>query len=259
MTAGCSSCETPSHRARQAVWIARADDSPPIRLGDGVAHGLSPDGAWVLASQQGKLLALPTAAGAPRPVSEGFFEAIRWASWFRDGRRVLVWGQAKGGKTGIFVVESEGHEPRRVAPEGYELVSAGNALSPDGLRVVARSPENQIALCPVDGGPARPIPGLVGLFVPVQWAADGKSFFVFRLGEIPARVEKVDVESGRRTLWKELAPPDTAGVAVRAIAMTPDEKYYAYSCQQYLTTLYLVENLESWRRPTFWSRLFGGR
>jgi hypothetical protein len=35
--------------------------------------------------------------------------------------------------------------------------------------------------------------------------------------------------------------------------MTPDAKYYAYSCQQYLTTLYLVENLEPWRRPTFWS------
>jgi hypothetical protein len=114
-------------------------------------------------------------------------------------------------------------------------------------------------LCPVDGSQPRPVPGLVGLFVPVQWAADGKSFFVFRLGEIPARVERVDVETGRRTLWKELAPPDTAGVAVRAVTMTPDGKSYAYSCQQYLNTLYLFENLESWRRPTFWSRLFGQR
>ena len=244
-------------QSSQAVWIAKADDSPPIRLGDGVAHGLSADGAWVLASQQGRLLALPTSAGAPRPVSEGFFEAIRWASWFRDGRRVLVWGQAKGGKTGIFVVEPGGKEPKRIAPEGYELVSAGNALSPDGLLVVARSPENQMVLCPVDGKPPRPIPGLVGQFVPVQWSAGGKGFFVFRLGEIPVRVERIDVETGRRTLWKELAPPDTAGVAVRAVAMTPDGRSYAYSCQQYLTTLYLVENLESWRRPTFWSRLFG--
>jgi len=240
-----------------SVWIARADDSPPIRLGEGVAHGLSADGAWVLASQQGKLLALPTAAGEPRRVSEGFFEAIRWASWFPDGKRVLVWGQAKGGKTGIFIVDSEEREPRRVAPEGYELVSGGNALSPDGLLVVARSPEKQIVLCPVDGGQPRPIPGLAGFYVPVQWSADGRGFYVFRLGEIPARVEKIDVESGRATLWKELVPPDTAGVAVRALAMTPDGKYYAYSCQQYLTTLYLVEKLESWRRPTFWSRLFG--
>ena len=142
------------------VWIAKADDSPPVRLGEGVTHGLSPDGAWVLASQQGKLLALPTAAGASRTVSEGFFEAIRWASWFRDGRRVLVWGQARDGKTGIFVIDAQGQEPRRIAPEGYELVSSGNALSPDGLLVAARSADNQIVLCPVDGGPLRPIPGL---------------------------------------------------------------------------------------------------
>lgn len=241
----------------QGVWIARGDDSPPVRLGAGVAHGLSPDGAWVLSSKQGKLVALPTAAGASRPVSDGFFEAIRWASWFRDGRRVLVWGQAKGGKTGIFVVDPEGREPRRMAPEGYELVAGGNALSPDGRLVVARSPENQIVLCPVDGGQPRPVPGLVGLFVPVQWSADGKSFYVFRLGGLPARVERIDVESGRSTPWKELAPPDTAGVALRAVAMTPDGKSYAYSCQFYQTTLYLVENLASWRRPTFWSRLLG--
>ena len=239
------------------VWIAKADASPPVRLGEGISHGLSPDGAWVLASDQGKLLALPTAAGAARTVSEGFFEAIRWASWFRDGKRVLVWGQAKGGKTGIFVVDPQGREPRRIAPEGYDLVAGGNALSPDGLLVVARSPENQIALCPVDGGQPRPVPGLTGLLVPVQWAADGKGFYVFRVGEIPARVEKIDVESGRATLWKELAPPDTSGVTVRAVAMTPDGTSYAYSCQHYQSALYLVKNIESWRKPTFWSRLLG--
>ncbi len=240
-----------------SVWITRGDDSPPVRLGEGVAHGLSADGAWVLASAQGTLVALPTAAGAQRPITEGFFEAIRWASWFRDGKRVLVWGLAKGGKSGIFAVDPEGKEPRRIAPEGYELVSAGNPLSPDGLLVAARSPENQIMLCPIDGGAPRPVPGLAGLYSPVQWSSDGKSFYVFRYGEIPARVERIDVETGRSSLWKELAPPDTTGMALRAVTMTPDAKYYAYSCQQYLTTLYLVENLGAWQRPTFWSRLFG--
>jgi hypothetical protein len=82
---------------------------------------------------------------------------------------------------------------------------------------------------------------------------------VFRLGQAPAAVEKVDIDSGRATVWKNLTPPDVAGMAVRAVAMTPDAKYYAYSCQQYLTTLYLVEGVSSWRRQTLWSRLTGGR
>jgi eukaryotic-like serine/threonine-protein kinase len=240
-----------------SVWLGHADDSPPVRLGEGVAHGISADGAWVLASQQGKLLALPTGAGEPRTIDDKSFEAVRWASWFHDGRKVLVWGKEKGGKTGIFAVDPETHEKRRVAPEGYELVAAGNALSPDGLLVAARSTENRIVLCPVGGGTARPIPGLEGLFVPVRWSPDGRSLYVFRLGEMPARVMKVEVDTGRATLWKELAPPDTAGQSIRSIAMTPDGTHYAYASQQYLTTLYLVENLDAWRRPTLRSRLFG--
>ncbi len=155
------------------------------------------------------------------------------------------------------MLDGERREPRRVAPEGYELVAGGNAVSPDGLLVAARSPEGRMMLCPVSGGPPRPIPGLPGYFAPAQWSEDGRSVYVFRLGQAPARVEKVDIDSGRATLWKELTPPDVAGMAMRAVAMTPDAKYYAYSCQQYLTTLYLVEGVESWRKQTFWSRLFG--
>ena len=51
-TGSCSSCETELRRARRGSGIARTDGSPPVRLGEGVAHGLSPDGEWVLASQQ---------------------------------------------------------------------------------------------------------------------------------------------------------------------------------------------------------------
>ena len=243
----------------QRVWISRTDGSPPVILGEGVTHGFSGDGAWVLASQQGKLQALPTSAGSPKPVSEGFFEAIRWASWFRDGRRILVWGQTKDGKSGIFVLDGEGQAPQRVAPEGYEIAAGGNAVSPDGLLVAAKSPEGRLMLCPVSGGTPLPIPGLTGHYASAQWSEDSKSVYVFRLGQAPAAVEKVDIDSGRATVWKNLTPPDVAGMAVRAVAMTPDAKYYAYSCQQYLTTLYLVEGVSSWRRQTLWSRLTGGR
>ena len=81
---------------------------------------------------------------------------------------------------------------------------------------------------------------------------------MFRLGQTPTAMQKIEIDSGRATLWKNLTPPDVAGMAIRAVAMTPDGKYYAYSCQQYLTTLYLVEGVSSWRKQTLWSRLFGG-
>ena len=91
----------------------------------------------------------------------------------------------------------------------------------------------------------------------MQWSEDGRELFVFSLSDVPARVERVDVASGRRAVWRELAPPDRTAQTVRTVVMTPDARYYAYSSQQLLNSLYLLDNLESWRRPTLWSRLFG--
>ncbi len=174
----------------------------------------------------------------------------RWTA----GRRL---GRLHGRRGRVFVVDSTGAKPRRVCPDGYELWPGSSAVSPDGRFVAARSPENQVGLCPVDGGEPRPVPGLVGPYVPVRWSSDGRSLFVFRTGELPALIQRVDVTTGNATLWKQLAPPDAAGVRVTFVAMTPDATSYGYFCEQFLRALYLVESLGSWEKPSFWSRLLG--
>jgi eukaryotic-like serine/threonine-protein kinase len=53
------------------------------------------------------------------------------------------------------------------------------------------------------------------------------------------------VRSGRKELWKDLSPPDTAGVTnAGALAVTPDGKFYAYSYIRFLADLYVVEGLK---------------
>ena len=55
----------------------------------------------------------------------------------------------------------------------------------------------------------------------------------------------VDIETGVRRFWKELTPPDPAGVlAISPILITPDGKSYVYSYRRQLDDLYLVENLK---------------
>ena len=55
----------------------------------------------------------------------------------------------------------------------------------------------------------------------------------------------IDVATGRRTLWKELAPPDRTGVnGILAIRITPDGRSYAYSYYQPLSDLFVVEGLK---------------
>ena len=62
---------------------------------------------------------------------------------------------------------------------------------------------------------------------------------------MPARVEICDVETGARRLWKEIVPPDPAGVlAVGPIVITPDGKSCVYSYRRALDDLFLVTGLK---------------
>ncbi len=78
--------------------------------------------------------------------------------------------------------------------------------------------------------------------VPLRRAADGASIFVYRPTLPPLRVEKVDVRTGQRTLWKEFRPPDPSGVQqVGPIQIAPDEGSHVYSYRRVLDDLFTVK------------------
>ena len=104
---------------------------------------------------------------------------------------------------------------------------------------------NKTLLVPLDGGDVRLVPGIDANERPAQWTPDGRQLYVYRLGEIPARVFKVDVVTGARELWREITPPDSAGVAgIESFRITPDGSAYAYGYTQLLSELYLAEGLK---------------
>ena len=120
-----------------------------------------------------------------------------------------------------------------------------HAVSPDGTLVAAIGAGRQVMLYPVDGGSPRPVPGLSPGEWPTQWTADSKSLYVYRRTDLPARVYRVDLASGRRELWKELGPADPAGVTgLGHVLVTPDGRAYAYNFRRALSDLYLVEGLK---------------
>ncbi len=54
----------------------------------------------------------------------------------------------------------------------------------------------------------------------------------------------IDVATGRRELWKTIAPADRSGlVAIDGIVMTPDSRSYAYCYERILTSLQVVDGL----------------
>ena len=79
----------------------------------------------------------------------------------------------------------------------------------------------------------------------MQWSADGKSLYIYRPGEFPAKVNRLDLATGKRTPWRSLAPADPAGVSqIGPIIMTPDASSYIYGYHRTLSDLYLVVGLK---------------
>ncbi len=227
------------------IYLRPLDGSPAIRIGEGRSFGISPDGRWVLMTRKpgsGELALLPTGAGEPRPLPK-IDLALQWASWFPDGRRILISGSEPGHRERLYVEDLPDGKPRAFTPEG---VGTGfHAVSPDGKSVFALGPELKLAIYPVEPGEPRPVPGLAPEELSMGWTSDGRSLYVLRSIEKPSRIDIVDVESGGRTPWKEFRPPDPAGVFVVSPAqITPDGKAYVYSYRRLLDDLFLVTGLK---------------
>ncbi|HUJ82805.1 MAG TPA: hypothetical protein VLW83_13045, partial [Candidatus Acidoferrales bacterium] len=102
--------------------------------------------------------------------------------------------------------------------------------------------DQKMYLYPTAGGEPRAVPGVEVGERPVGWTADDRSLFVYRYAEMPARLFQLDLSTGKRTLWKQIMPPDAAGVDhIGGILLSADQKSYVYSYYPNLSNLYLVE------------------
>ena len=233
-----------------SVFLRRVEEAQAIRLGDGWAEGLSPDGKSVLAvdpAKEATLSIYPVGPGPVRNVEVSGITDERWAQFLPDGRRVVFAGRFPGRGMRIYVQSAAGGAPRAITPEGIavgQIESPGVSVSPDGRWVAAGSSTGALTLYPVDEGAPRTVPGVHKGETPVGWSGDASAIYVSPTNEVPARVARVEISDGRRTPFRDLAPSDPAGVAsVDPIVVSPDGKAYAYSCLMYLSTLYVADGL----------------
>ena len=230
---------------RFGIYLRATDGSPPIHLGlkDGFADDLSPDGKTVLVTTQSgrQLLLVPTGAGKPQVLPPHGIESYSGAEWFPDGRRILFNGRERGRDLRSYIQDVKDGPPRPLTPENTRALS----ISPDGESAAAIGPGQAISLWRVAGGPPRPVQGSQPGERPVAWTADGEALWLFRRGEVPAHVFRLDIATSRRQLWKTLVPPDAAGVySIIEFEVTPTGHSYFYSYTRLLSQLYLVRGLK---------------
>jgi eukaryotic-like serine/threonine-protein kinase len=231
---------------RFGIYLRATDGAAaPIDLGlkEGFADRISPDGKTVLATTQSvnQLLLVPTGAGTPQQVPAHGIASYAGAFWFPDGRRILFNGKEAGHDLRSYVQDIDGGPPRALTPENTRAL----AISPNGEWAAAIGPGQAISLWPVAGGPSRTVRGSEPGDRPIEWTADGKSLWLFRRGEVPARVVQLDIDTGRRQLWKTLIPADAAGVySIIEIRITPKGHSYFYTYTRLLSQLYLARGLK---------------
>ncbi len=228
-----------------AVVIRRVDGTLPIRLGEGTAGGLSPDGEWAISvspSQGPQVTLFPTGPGQPRVINVTGLDHVRagWARFLANGGRLAVNGDESGHAARCYSVEISSGKARAITPEG---VLCGPS-SPDSRSILGTAPDHSVAMYSLDGKPTRTIPGLNSNFVAVQWSEDSSALFGYHSGEFPSTVYRLDIASGKETPLKELKPGVPAGVVMLApIVVSRDGKRFAYSYNQTLSALYLISGV----------------
>ena len=239
----------------EGTYLRRTDESTAVRLGDENGLSLSPDGRFVLAlpteqDESDRLVLVPTGAGERRDLRHG---ALRFteedSAWFPDAQRIaVVAGRERRGPKRLFVWSIEpGAAPRALSAEG-QLSSP--VVSPDGRKVVVKAGVQGVLVCPVDGGPARIVPGVTPEDVPIRWSGDGRWLYVQPEAPgphewaMPGRIDRIEIATGTREPWRELMPADPAGVfGIGRAFITPDGKSYAYQFGSSVGSLYAVDGL----------------
>ena len=233
------------------TYVRRTDGSDAKRLGDGKALALSPDGKWALvstSSREPRLVLLSTGVGEPRPLPGGGILQYHWAAFFPSGRRILFAAEDKEGAIRSYLQDLDGSPPKPFAEEGMRAT----IVSPDGLEIAGSTLEGLQLIYRADGeGRPRTIEGAEPGDFLVQWSADGKSIFVRGPEERPLTVYRVDLATGKRERWKELAPPDMTGVfefgaGPRGVRITPDGQFYAYTFYRDSGSLTVADVGKNW-------------
>jgi dipeptidyl aminopeptidase/acylaminoacyl peptidase len=230
-----------------SVGIRGTDGSPTVRLGEGYAGGISPDGKWVISALPGNvehLVLLNTGAGEPLklnvPEIEHFTQSAQ-PVFFADGKHLLVNSNIAAHAVRAYVIDIDSGKARPITPEGI----LAYAPSPDGKTVAGVDTDERLTIYGVDTGQARTVPQVAPGLTPLRWSTDGSAIYAVHYGDKPLRIYRVEVATGRQQIVQEISPPTEAGILdSTGVRITPNGKDFVYGYRQILSDLYIVDGVQ---------------
>jgi serine/threonine protein kinase/Tol biopolymer transport system component len=226
------------------AYLRRAEQSQPVQLGAGRFPALAPNGQWIAClgvDADPGIVLLPTGAGETRRLPPGDLARVSYVRWRPDSRRLVLSGAEKGKQGRIWVQDIEGGLPKPVSKEGVRLCAA--PLTPEGKFCVGCSGGKGF-LVPLDGGELRVLPGFGPNDEVIAFSVDGRVAYVQVLGSVPARVDQVDIATGKRAVWRTFQPSNMAGVTgMGPVSLTPDLKAYAYNYESLISEMFVLQGV----------------
>ncbi len=228
------------------LYIRNLREPAPIRLGEGGAMTLSPDGRYALALQYTepqRLALFQYESAAPQLIPAAGLNYQTAAQWFPDSRRIIFEANEASRPSRIWMQEVRAGKPQPITPEGVSL--EGNGLSPDGTKVAGRSPDGLLRLYPIGDGVAADLPGALAGDRLVRWSPSGQKVVVMSPLEGAVQLSEIDLASGKRTPGKRIASPNPVGVAqVTQVLLSDDGQTIVYGQNRRVRTLRTAAGLK---------------
>jgi serine/threonine protein kinase len=230
-------------------YIRPTNGAPAVLLSDaGNVGAISPDGKWVLSGTPAgqRLRLVPTSVGEARSLDPGpiagFSGLPNNRRWMADGQRVVFVGNESGRPRRVFIQDVAGGPPAALTPE---RAFGPLVVSPDSTVVIVRDPKGQLAKYPVPSGTPTVLAGALPDDEPLAWSEHGESIWVLNRTTTPAKIFRIELRNGRRTLWRDVPYPDPAAIepGTLRVVMSPDGSKFVYGYQKHLSELYLAKGL----------------
>ena len=227
------------------VYVRATDGTPAFHVAEGTCMSMTPDGKWILAKSSGPshhLNIVPTGLGESRSIDLGEM-VVQYAHFLPGAEAALMIASRGGGARHLHRVDFASERITAV-DDALEISSVSFHVSHDGQRAALRDVEGRVRIVELADGSNRLVPGLDTDTVSAGFAGDSRYLYVWRRSEIPARVRRIQVDTGESEPWVEIQPVVRGGVSgINALRFSADGERYAYCYVAIDSTLFLARGL----------------
>jgi serine/threonine protein kinase/Tol biopolymer transport system component len=226
------------------VLYRKLDGSAPVVLGPGAGPKFSPDGTTAAArvlSQPPQVALHPIGTGESRRLSLGDIVTAFQLAWFPDGKHLLLIGATEGQPLRTYEMDLEGGKPQPLGPADF----VGAVVAKDGKRIAGRNASAEVVVFNRETQKIEVTPGVESQETLQKWTEDEQALLVSSGTQWEARVYRVEVATGRRTLLQKVELSERAGSTAKIrLLYAEHSKTYVYNTERVLGSLYVVEGLE---------------